>query len=74
MADHQENAKPSPPHRPPPPKISLPPQRKTPPSLKKHMEQIQPLSPYKVRWFYLEEKKWIPFNGRDSLEIERVFR
>lgn len=74
MADHQENAKPSPPHRPPPPKISLPPQRKTPPSLKKHMEQIQPLSPCKVRWFYLEEKKWIPFNGRDSLEIERVFR
>lgn len=30
------------------------------------------LSPSKVRWFYKDEaaKKWIPFNGYDSIKIE----
>ena len=57
------------PTRPPPPSSHT-----TPPSVKKHFEFLQPLSKEKVRWFYQEEKKWIPFNGRDSLKIETIYR
>lgn len=67
----------SPPKRPPPPSSQgqrpQPPQ--TPPlSVRQHMEHLQPLGKTKVRWFYQEDKKWIPFNGSDSLKIEEVFR
>ncbi|XP_065655078.1 phospholipase DDHD1 isoform X3 [Hydra vulgaris] len=44
------------------------------PSVQKHFEFLQPLSSKKVRWFFQEEKKWIPFNGSDSLKIETIFR
>nr|CDS33766.2 phospholipase DDHD1 [Hymenolepis microstoma] len=35
-------------------------------------EDIYQLSPSKVRWFYKDEvaKKWVPFNGYDSIKIE----
>lgn len=34
-----------------------------------------PLSPSKVRWFYIDEtsKKWISFNGYDSIRIEMKY-
>lgn len=64
---------PSKPPRPPPPSnISKLPR---PPSIQKHLEALQGLKPDKVRWFVkeLEDKKWLPFNGCDSLAIEHCY-
>ena len=63
----------TPPKRPPLPNINKQPE--TPPlSIRHHLEHLKPLPVSKVRWFYQEDKKWIPFNGADSLKIEDVFR
>lgn len=61
-----------PPQRPPPPTKKF--ESSTPPSVKQHFEHLNPLSAFRVRWFYQEEKKWIPFNGYDSLNIEQTYR
>lgn len=71
MAENQSNGAHGPPKRPPPP-VSKP---GTPSfSVQQHREHLQGLTPSKVRWFYQEDKKWIAFNGGDSLRIEKVFR
>lgn len=71
MADNMSTGEKSPPKRPPPPTN----QPQTPPhSVQQHREHLQRLSPSKVRWFYQEDKKWIAFNGGDSLKIEKTFR
>lgn len=72
MADNKSIGDTTPPKRPPPPVPNKP---QTPPqSIQQHREHLQGLSPSKVRWFYQEDKKWIAFNGGDSLRIERTFR
>lgn len=63
----------TPPKRPPAPNLNYQPE--TPPlSVKHHLEHLKALPASKVRWFFQEDKKWIPFNGADSLKIEDVFR
>ena len=62
-----------PPGRPPPPKVIIP-ASQTPLSVRHHFEHLQLLGPARVRWFYQEDKKWIPFRGKDSLEIEKTFQ
>ena len=74
MAGTSDGGKSVPPNRPPPPKVAIPNPRVTPPSVKKHFEHLKPLGISKVRWFYQDEKRWVPFNGADSLEIENVCR
>ena len=71
MADNNSIGDKSPPKRPPPP--TKQPQTQ-PQSVQQHREHLQGLSPSKVRWFYQEDKKWIAFNGGDSLRIEKTFR
>ena len=44
-----------------------------PPSLQHHLDALQGLKPDRVRWFVKEDKKWLPFNGSDSLAIENCF-
>jgi len=39
-------------------------------SVQKHLDELRALQKHRVRWFYKEGKKWVPFNGRDSLVIE----
>lgn len=71
MADNKSIGGKSPPKRPPLPAN----QPQTPPqSVQQHREHLQGLSPTKVRWFFQEDKKWIAFNGGDSLRIEKTFR
>ena len=62
---------PSKPPRPPPPSSS---KLLRPPSIQQHLEALQGLRVERVRWFVKEEKKWIPFNGCDSLAIENCYR
>lgn len=45
-----------------------------PPSVQKHLDELRELQKHKVRWFYKEGKKWLPFNGRDSLVIEEEWQ
>ena len=63
-----------PPRPPPPDRATVPKRPSPPPSVKHHLEELQCLKRGKVRWFYKEEKKWVPFNGADSLEIERAYQ
>lgn len=58
------------PKRPSQPKKSSPQSIGIPISVQKHLDELRELQKSKVRWFYKEGKKWIPFNGRDSLVIE----
>lgn len=58
---------PNKPPRPPPPK-----QPRS--SIEEHLQHLRPLKPERVRWFWKEDKKWVPFNGSDSLAIESTFR
>lgn len=80
MADNDVNkGGSSPPKRPAPPKIldavTVQQKPKIPPlSVRQHLEHLQPLGITKVRWLYQEDKKWVPFNGNDSLKIEKAFR
>ena len=71
MADNNSIGDKSPPKRPPPPTNQS---QTQPQSVQQHREHLQGLSPSKVRWFYQEDKKWIAFNGGDSLRIEKTFR
>ena len=59
---------PNKPPRPPPPKFARP------SSIDEHLEHLRPLKPERVRWFWKEDKKWVPFNGCDSLAIESCYR
>ena len=45
-----------------------------PPSVQKHLDELRALQKHRVRWFYKEGKKWVPFNGRDSLVIEEEWQ
>ena len=45
-----------------------------PASLQKHLDELRALQKHRVRWFYKEGKKWLPFNGRDSLVIEEEWQ
>ena len=71
-SNSKRSGSPSKPPRPPPPLncSKLP----SPSSIEKHLETLQPLKADRVRWFVNEDKKWIPFNGSDSLAIERCYR
>ena len=40
-------------------------------TLQKHLDELREVQRHKVRWFYFEGKKWVPFNGNDSLLIEK---
>ena len=68
----KRSGSPSKPPRPPPPLNYSKFQR--PSSIEKHLETLQQLKADRVRWFVKEDKKWIPFNGSDSLAIERRYR
>lgn len=59
------------PTRPPPP--SNYPKLPRPQSLQHHLDALQALKPDRVRWFVKEDKKWVPFNGSDSLAIEHCY-
>ena len=59
------------PPRPPPPTNC--PKLSRPPSIQHHLDTLQALKPDRVRWFLKEDKKWIPFNGSDSLAIEQCY-
>ena len=59
-----------PPRPPPPSNCSKFPRT---PSLQHHLDALQALKPDRVRWFVKEDKKWLPFNGSDSLAIEQCF-
>ena len=59
-----------PPRPPPPSNIS---KLQHPPSVQRHLDTLQALKPDRVRWFVKEDKKWAPFNGSDSLAIERCY-
>ena len=61
------------PPRPPPPPPPNFPKLPRPPSVQHHLDALQALKPDRVRWFVKEDKKWIPFNGSDSLAIEHCF-
>jgi len=75
MAEKIENeGSGNPPQRPPPPKKVMECPKTPPSSVRQHLEHLQALPPSKVRWFYLEDKSWLSFNGTDSLKIENVFR
>ena len=63
----------------------IPPKRPDPPSqadsnksilssIQQHLDELRELQRNKVRWFYKSGKKWIPFNGKDSLEIEEAWQ
>eukprot|EP00112_Aurelia_sp_Birch-Aquarium-sp1_P003732 Seg142.1 transcript_id=Seg142.1/GoldUCD/mRNA.D3Y31 product="Phospholipase DDHD1" protein_id=Seg142.1/GoldUCD/D3Y31 len=63
----------------------IPPKRPDPPSqtdsdksilssIQQHLDELRELQRNKVRWFYKDGKKWIPFNGKDSLEIEEAWQ
>ena len=43
-------------------------------SVQKHLDELRALQKHRVRWFYKEGKKWVPFNGRDSLVIEEEWQ
>lgn len=43
-------------------------------SLLQHFEHLQPLAAHRIRWFYKEDDKWKPFDGADSLNIEKAYR
>lgn len=62
--------KPKPP-RPPPPRKSKP-DSSSSSSLKS--EKVADLVVQKVRWLYREEKKWVPFIGYDSCQMEWKYR
>ena len=62
------------PDRPPLPRLPFLSQPEQPASLQEHLQHLQQLLPKRVRWFYAEEKRWIPFGGADSMEIENVYR
>ena len=64
-----DNSRGPPPPRPPPPKSLV-----HSSSLQQHLESLQGLKEERVRWFVKEDKKWTPFNGSDSLAIERCYR
>ena len=66
----KRSGSPSKPPRPPPPLNS---KLQRPSSIEKHLETLKPLKADRVRWFVKEDKKWIPFNGSDSLAIERCY-
>ena len=61
------------PPRPPPRNPSNCPKLSRPPSVQHHLNALQPLKPDRVRWFVKEDKKWVPFNGSDSLAIEHCY-
>lgn len=71
-SNSKRSGSPSKPPRPPPPLNCSKSQR--PSSIEKHLETLQQLKADRVRWFVKEDKKWIPFNGSDSLAIERCYR
>ncbi|CAH3134384.1 unnamed protein product [Pocillopora meandrina] len=71
-SNSKRSGSPSKPPRPPPPLNCSKLQRLS--SIEKHLETLQPLKADRVRWFVKEDKKWIPFNGSDSLAIERRYR
>lgn len=71
-SNSKRSGSPSKPPRPPPPLNCS--KLQHPSSLEKHRETLQPLKADRVRWFVKEDKKWIPFNGSDSLAIERCYR
>ena len=55
--------------------FNLPANFATPPlSVRRHIEHLQPIRQSKIRWFYQEEKKWVEFDGKDSLVIEKTYR
>ncbi|XP_031559157.1 phospholipase DDHD1-like [Actinia tenebrosa] len=72
----QESSPSSPPARPSRPPRPPPPDIKRNPSIAQHLDALQKLRPERIRWFFKEEdnKRWTPFNGRDSLSIEETFR
>eukprot|EP00794_Sanderia_malayensis_P017824 gene17824-19605_t len=43
-------------------------------SIQHHLDQLRDLQKHKVRWLYLDAKKWVAFNGKDSLLIEEHFQ
>eukprot|EP00795_Rhopilema_esculentum_P013592 gene13592-4487_t len=45
-----------------------------PSSIQQHLDELRDLQKNKVRWFYKEGKKWIPFNGKDSLVMEEEWQ
>ena len=45
-----------------------------PSSIQQHLDELRDLQKHKVRWFYKEGKKWIPFNGKDSLVMEEEWQ
>lgn len=65
-SDHP--SKPTKPPRPPPPNL------KRPPSIAHHLDALQALRPERARWFWKEDRRWVPFCGRDSLAIEECYR
>ena len=71
-SNSKKSGSPSKPPRPPPPSNCS--KLKRPPSIQQHLDALQPLKENRVRWFVKEDKKWIPFNGCDSLAIERSYR
>ncbi|XP_030855314.1 phospholipase DDHD1 [Strongylocentrotus purpuratus] len=62
--------KPKPP-RPPPPRKSKPDSSS---SSSSKSEKVADLVVQKVRWLYREEKKWVPFIGYDSCQMEWKYR
>ena len=68
----KKTGSPSKPPRPPPPSKCS--KLTRPPSIQQHLEALQGLKPDRVRWFVKEDKKWLPFNGSDSLSIEDCYR
>lgn len=68
----KKSGSPSKPPRPPPPSNSS--KLSRPPSIQQHLEALQGLKADRVRWFVKEDKKWLPFNGCDSLAIEHCYR
>lgn len=68
----KKTGSPSKPPRPPPPSNSSQTQR--PSSIKQHLEALQDLKPERVRWFEKDDKKWVLFNGSDSLAIEHCYQ
>ncbi|XP_063958052.1 phospholipase DDHD1-like [Lytechinus pictus] len=59
--------RPKPPRPPPPRKPRLDPSSSK-------MEKVSDLVVQKVRWLYREEKKWVPFIGYDSCQMEWKYR
>ena len=61
------------PARPPPPR-AMQATNSVPSTVQRHYEELSDFRAERVRWFYYEDKKWLPFCGLDSLKIEQCFR